>query len=77
MTANNEQLLQATLALSEEDRLEFLEAIAQSLQSPDKPSLDESWRVVIQRRSAEIRAGQVMTVPWSVVKKQAWEQAIG
>lgn len=77
MIVTTEQLLQATLALPEEDRLEFLEAIAQSLESPDKPPIDESWRAIIQRRSEEVHSGTVQTVPWAEVKKQAWEQAIG
>jgi putative addiction module component (TIGR02574 family) len=77
MSAVNVQLLEATLALPEEDRLEFLEAISQSLQQPGLPPLDESWRSVIQKRSEEIRSGKVNTVPWSTVKQQAREQAIG
>lgn len=76
MSTANEQLLQATLALPEEDRLEFLEAISQSLQLPGRPPIDESWRSVIKQRSEEIRSGKVNTVPWSAVKQQAREQAI-
>ncbi|HQR06695.1 MAG TPA: addiction module protein [Gemmatales bacterium] len=76
MSAVNEQLLEATLALPEEDRLEFLEAISQSLQAPGCPPIDESWRSVIKQRSEEIRSGKVQTVPWSTVKEQAREQAI-
>ena len=71
MSAINEQLLKATLALPEEDRLEFLEAISQSLQAPGLPPLDESWRLVIKQRSEEIRSGTVQTVPWNTVKEQA------
>ena len=59
MSTVNEQLLKATLALPEEDRLEFLEAISQSLQQPGLPPLDESWRSVIKKRSEEIRSGKV------------------
>ncbi len=76
MSTANEQLLQATLALPEEDRLEFLEAISQSLQQPGLPPLDESWRSVIKQRSEELRSGKVSTVPWSKVKQQAREQAL-
>lgn len=77
MSTINEQLLEATLALPEEDRLEFLEAISQSLQVPGRPPIDESWRSVIKQRSEEIRSGKEKPVPWSTVKNQAREKAIG
>ncbi len=77
MSTTTEQLLNATLALPEEDRLEFLEALTASLEVPGKPPLDESWRAVIHRRSTELRSGKVASVPWSVVKQQARENALG
>lgn len=77
MSLTTEQLLKATLALPEEERLEFLEALTASLEEPGRPPLDESWRAVIQRRSVELRSGKVNTVPWSVVKQQARENTIG
>jgi putative addiction module component (TIGR02574 family) len=77
MSTTTEQLLNATLALPEEDRLEFLEALTASLEGPGKPPFDESWREVIRRRSTELRSGQVKPVPWSVVKQQARKNALG
>jgi putative addiction module component (TIGR02574 family) len=68
-----EQLLDAALALPDEDRLEFAEALAASLQPADRPPFDESWREVIQRRSAELRSGNVTPVPWLEVKRSARE----
>jgi putative addiction module component (TIGR02574 family) len=69
MTATAEQLLNAALALPEEERLEFVEALIVSLQPSDRPPFDDSWREVIQRRSAELRSGQVIPVPWEEVKR--------
>ena len=71
MTLTAEQLLDADLALPNEDRLEIAEATIASLQPTDQSPLDESWREVIQRRSAELRSGQVAGVPWEEVKRQA------
>jgi putative addiction module component (TIGR02574 family) len=73
MTAAAEQLLNAALALPEEDRFEFVEALMVSLQPSDRPPLDDSWREVIQRRSAELRSGKVIPVPWEEVKRRARE----
>ena len=77
MSLTAEQLLDAALALPEEDRLELAEALVASLQPADRPPLDESWREVIRRRSAELRSGAVVGVPWEEVKRLAREKAGG
>ena len=75
MSSIAENLLTAALALPEGDRIELVEALTASLQPVDRPPFDESWREVIQRRSAELRSGQVTPVPWAEVKRQAREKA--
>lgn len=77
MNPTTEQLLEAALALSDEERLEFVEALSSSLQPDDRAPFDESWRAVIRRRSAELRSGTVTPVPWSEVKRRAREKAGG
>jgi putative addiction module component (TIGR02574 family) len=74
MSPTTEHLLNAALALPEGDRLELVEALLASLQPADRPPFDESWRDVIRRRSAELRSGAVVPVPWAEVKRQAREQ---
>ena len=71
MNSNMEHVLSDALALPNGDRVELVEAILASLQPEDRPPFDESWRDVIQRRSAELRSGKVTPVPWSEVKRQA------
>ncbi len=65
------------MSLPEDDRLDQVEALLASLQPSDRPPFDESWREVIQRRSAELRSGAVAPVPWEDVKRQAREKAVG
>jgi putative addiction module component (TIGR02574 family) len=77
MSPTTEQLLNAALALPDADRLELVEALAASLQPADRPPFDESWRLVIQRRSAELRRGEVVPVPWEEVKRRARENIGG
>jgi putative addiction module component (TIGR02574 family) len=77
MTLNAEQLLDAVLALPDEDRLEVAEALIASLQPADQSPLDDSWRDIIRRRSAELRSGQVAGIPWEEVKRRAREKAGG
>jgi putative addiction module component (TIGR02574 family) len=77
MSPATEQLLDAALALPEEERLQFAEALIVSLQPDDQPPFDESWREIIQRRSAELRSGQVTPVTWEEVKRRTREKAGG
>lgn len=77
MSTTTEQLLEAALALPDEDRLEFAEALAASLRPEDRPPFDEFWGEVIRRRSAELRSGAVTPIPWSEVKRQAREKFSG
>jgi len=77
MSPTTEQLLTAALALPADDRLEIIEALLASMPLADQSPLDEAWREVIRRRTAEVRSGQVVPVPWSEVKRQAREKAGG
>jgi len=77
MNVTTEQLLTAVLALPDEDRLEVAEAVFASFQPSDQPALNDSWREVIRRRSAELRSGQVVGIPWDEVKRQAREKVGG
>ena len=63
MSPSSEQLLTAALALPEEDRLKIAEALLGSLQPDNRPPFDDSWREVVQRRTAEIHSGQVAPIP--------------
>ena len=77
MATNAEQVLAAALELTDADRIELIEALIDSVQSPDRPPFDESWRDVIQRRSAELASGSVVPVPWAEVKRKAREASGG
>jgi putative addiction module component (TIGR02574 family) len=72
-----EQLLDAVLALPDEERLEVAEAVLASFQPSDQSPLHDSWREVIRKRSAELRSGQVVGIPWAEVKRRAKEKAGG
>jgi putative addiction module component (TIGR02574 family) len=72
-----EQVREAAMNLSEDDRRELVEALLASLLPSDRPPFDESWREVIQRRSEELRTGKVCAVPWEEVKRRAREQTGG
>jgi putative addiction module component (TIGR02574 family) len=62
--SETEQLLDTVLALPETDRVEFAEALIASLRPKNRPQFDESWRPVIERRTAELRSGSLKAGPW-------------
>jgi putative addiction module component (TIGR02574 family) len=70
MSPATEQLLQAALALPEEERLELVDALLVSQRSEGELPFDPAWLGEIQRRSAEIEAGTVQLTPWSVVRER-------
>jgi putative addiction module component (TIGR02574 family) len=76
MPATANEVLGAALELPEDERLELVEALIVSFQGNDSEILDERWRDEIRRRSSELASGQVTSVPWAEVKRQARE-AVG
>jgi putative addiction module component (TIGR02574 family) len=77
MSQTATELLDAALALPGEHRLELAEALLASLDPSLRPPLDESWREVIRRRSAELRSGEVAGVAWDDVKRRAQDRGNG
>lgn len=72
MQPATEQLLQSALALPSEERFQLVEALIAAEQLP--PPFEESWRAIIQRRSAEMDAGTVAEIPWSEVRQRLRRQ---
>jgi putative addiction module component (TIGR02574 family) len=71
MSPGGEQLLQAALALPEDERLEMIEALLAALDQGSSRPIDDTWMAEVRRRSAEFDAGKVKPIPWSEVKERA------
>jgi putative addiction module component (TIGR02574 family) len=68
-----ESVYQAALSLPEEDRVELADRLLGTL-SPDVPSqLHRAWQDELKRRSDKIEVGEVVPIPWDVVRRLAWE----
>ena len=65
------EILNAALALPEDERAELAELITASLPSS---SLHPAWGDELRRRAAEIDSGEVKPVPWDEVRKQVQAQ---
>ncbi len=67
-----EQILQSVKALPVDDQRALVDAI-QAQWSNGSPKLTEEQWAEIRRRSAELDAGRMERIPWSVVRQQARE----
>ncbi len=77
MIANTEQIVAAALALPEDDRLELVDRLIESLDGPPDDDVERAWADEIARRLEEVRSGKVVTVPWEEVRKRLQEDADG
>ena len=66
-----ENLLADAALLPVEDRIQLIDAIWETLPDDSLPPLSGEWMAEIRRRSEEIDAGTVKTIPWEQVKAEA------
>ena len=70
MNPVTEQLYQSALALSEEERLELLDALLAECNRTLAYPFDDAWLEEIKRRSAKIDDGTAVLTPWPEVKER-------
>lgn len=70
------ELLDAALALPEDERAELVELLTASLDAPPS-SLHPAWKAEIHRRAAELDSGAVKPIPWEEVQRRALAQLDG
>jgi putative addiction module component (TIGR02574 family) len=71
MSQGVQELLQAALALSDEEQLQLVAALVAAVDERGLRPFDDSWLEEIRRRSAEFDAGSVRPIPWAEVKERA------
>jgi putative addiction module component (TIGR02574 family) len=64
------------MALSEEERLQLIDALLAECDQAAKP-FDDAWLAEAQKRSAQIDAGTVILTPWAEVKRRVRERLEG
>ena len=74
MTPAAAQILEAAMALSDEERAELAARLNDSLQGLDTPEIAEAWRHEIARRLKEIDDGTVEMIPAEEVHRQLKER---
>lgn len=61
-------LFKQACQLSEKGRAELAGLLLESLEAAADPAVEQAWANEIERRTAELDAGMVSTVPWETVK---------
>jgi len=74
MSTHVTELFAKASILSEQERATLAGLLIESLESEVDPDVEETWRVEIQRRLAELDAGTANTVPWEVVRAELFRR---
>ncbi len=69
-----DSVLSAASQLPVGDRLRLIDALASSVPDDSPPSLSADWLAEIERRSADIDAGKVTTIPWEQVRSDLFKK---
>ncbi len=69
-----DEVLRTARSLDEPERARLVEELLGSLGPDDAATLDEVWLAEIDRRSDELDAGTVATIPWQDVRQRARER---
>jgi len=63
MTATAQAELEQVMQLSTEEREWIAECVCMHSDAPQDPSIEQAWRVEVERRIADIDSGRVQMVP--------------
>lgn len=66
-SVSTDQLLAEVLRLPRQDRVRVAEELFVSLEEPDE-DVAAAWAGELERRSRDLAAGRVRTVPWETVR---------
>lgn len=73
MTTTLENVYQAALALGEQDRIELADRLLSTVPPEGASQLHPAWKGELAKRAAQLDSGEVKPIPWSEVKRRAWE----
>jgi putative addiction module component (TIGR02574 family) len=71
MSRDLEQLLEASLALSDDEQLQLVAALNAAVDERGLRPFDDSWLAEVKKRSAEYDAGAVRAIPWAEARERA------
>ena len=73
-TVTYDEVLRTARSLGEPERVRLVDELLGTLSPTEGAPLEDAWLAEIDRRSTELDAGAVQTIPWSEVRRQAWKR---
>jgi putative addiction module component (TIGR02574 family) len=68
MATSRDDILRKALSLPEQDRVDLIGALIESLDIEVEEGVEAAWRAEIERRATELDSNAVKSIPWEVVK---------
>ncbi len=72
MVATPKELYERAMDLDDQERVELVGLLLESLELEDEDGVDAAWLSEIEERIANLDSGQVSTVPWSKVRTRVF-----
>ena len=72
MVATPKELYERAMDLDDQERVELVGLLLESLELEDEDGVDAAWLSAIEERIAKLDSGQVRTVPWSEVRTRVF-----
>jgi len=70
---NTKELIEQAIALPVEERALVVDSLLRSL-NPPQSDIDPQWTAEAKRRLAELRSGDLDTIPGEAVFERVWER---
>ena len=77
MTRTATIILRDALKLGEHDRAALAGLLIESLETEPEEGVEEAWAAEIDRRIAQLDAGEVTSIPWEEVRSRLFRTARG
>ena len=77
MSPKLKELFEEASSLSDEERATLAGLLIETLDSEWDPGAQAAWSEEIQRRTQELEAGAVQTIPWEQVRTRLLERLNG
>lgn len=68
MTDSHENLTQEALRLGQQERVELVKLLIDSLDPTTEQDVEVAWLREVERRTAALDAGSAETIPWEAVR---------
>jgi putative addiction module component (TIGR02574 family) len=73
MAATPKELYEKAMSLSDEERVELVGLLLETLEVGDERGVEAAWLKEIEKRVAELDPGAAKSIPWTQVRARVFE----